>query len=491
MQTAIVNVLPGQAGATINPNLYGHFAEHLGRCIAGGIWVGDDSAIPNDRGIRLDTVDALRRLALPVLRWPGGCFADNYHWRDGIGPREARPTRLNIWWLQGESNALGTHEFMRFCRMIGTEPYFCANVGSGSPEEARSWLEYCNARQDTTLTRERAANGDPEPFNVRYWGVGNESWGCGGSMTPEYYAHQYRQYATYLRQGGGDVMLIACGSHQGIMSWDDRFLESLKGAEGLVDALALHNYSGGGTPEVDFTDNQYHNLLTAVGCMDAHITHAAGVCRAHATPEHPIKVIMDEWGTWYREATTERGLYQANTMQDAIFTALAFQMFQRHAADLVMTNMAQTVNVLQALVLTEGPRLCVTPTYWVYDLFTPHRNGAWVPATVQGSALTLPNGQTVPGCSVSASIVEHTLSLSLVNTNIDDSCTVTITAAGRHFARIKSARLLTAPSVRAHNTPQAPHVVAPGDLPVAMLPETLTVTLPSCAVAMIEVELAS
>ncbi|MHB9133104.1 MAG: alpha-N-arabinofuranosidase [Armatimonadota bacterium] len=485
-QTAIT-VYPTRTGATVHPNIYGHFAEHLGRCIYGGIWVGAESSIPHDGGIRLDTVMALRRLALPVLRWPGGCFADNYHWRDGIGPREERPTRLNMWWLQGESNAFGTHEFMRFCRIIGTEPYLCANVGSGTVEEARSWMEYCNARQDTALTRERAANGDGAPFNVKYWGVGNESWGCGGSMTPEHYADLYRQYATYMRQFGGEVTLIACGSHQGIPDWDERFLCGLKGMENLIDAVALHNYSGWGMPGIEYTDEQYYHLLTAMECMDSHLTRAVQVCRAHSNDRHQIKVIMDEWGTWFREATTERSLLQDSTMMDAVFTGLAFHTFHRHAADLIMTNMAQTVNVLQALMLTEGPKLCLTPTYWVYDLYKPHRDGKTVTTELRGSTHTLTDGKHVPLCSASATVKGNTLAISLVNADLDAPCDVLITLPDTPGATVVSARVLTSPNVRDHNTPDQPDIITPRNLPVTPTPQGLTTTLPPHAVAMIEV----
>jgi alpha-N-arabinofuranosidase len=478
--------IAASAGAVVNPNIYGHFAEHLGRCVYGGIWVGEGSNIPNDGGIRLDTVEALQRVNLPVLRWPGGCFADNYHWRDGIGPRESRPTRLNIWWLQGESNAFGTHEFMRFCRMIGTEPYVCANVGSGTVEEARSWLEYCNASQNTTLTRERAANGDPAPFNVKYWGVGNENWGCGGTMTAAQYALEYRKYATYLRQAGGPITLIACGSHGGNPEWDEQFLATLKGAEGLVDALALHNYSGWGMPAVDFTDDQYLNLLAGVSGMDAHIARAAALCRAASTADHKIKVIMDEWGTWFGDAKMEGGYCQPNTMQDAVFTGLSFQMFHRYAADLVMTNMAQTMNVLQALILTAGPKLCVTPTYWVYEMFQPHRGGAVRPVSVHGVGQTLADGRTVPGCGASVTEKDGALAISLVNTDFA-AVDVTLTLADGTFGAVKRARVLAGDGLRAQNTPDAPDVVQPADLAVTSSPAGLRVTLPPASVAMIEV----
>jgi alpha-N-arabinofuranosidase len=469
----------------VNPNIYGHFAEHLGRCIAGGIWVGEGSSIPNDGGIRLDTVEALAALELPVLRWPGGCFADNYHWRDGIGPRGSRPTQLNLWWLQGEDNAFGTHEFMRFCRMIKTEPYLCVNVGSGTVEEARSWVEYCNARQDTTLTRERAANGDPDPFNVRYWSVGNENWGCGGNMTPEQYGLLYRQFATYMRGTDKTATYVACGFNA---DWNARLLESLKGrGEGMVDLLSLHYYSGWGTSDTSYSDDDYYAVMTNVEGMSRELAVAGALCRAHSTNDHAIKITLDEWGTWFREASTERGLLQQSTMLDAVFAAASFNMFHRHAEDLAMTNMAQTVNVLQALVLTEGPRICRTPTYWIYEMYMPHRGGQTVPVEVRGPSLTLESGQTVPLVSASATVKEGALTLSLVNTDLNEPCTITAAVGA---TRVIGARVLTHDNVRAHNTPDEPDVVTPGTLATTLEDGMLKVTLPGHSVAVVVMEMA-
>jgi alpha-N-arabinofuranosidase len=373
--------------------------------------------------------------------------------------------------------------------MLGAEPYICANVGSGTPEEARSWLEYCNAGQDTALTRERAVNGSADPFGVRYWGVGNENWGCGGSMTPEHYADHYRRFATYLRRAGGSVTLIACGSEPGFQAWDERFLDGLRGRESLVDALAIHHYSGWGIPAVGYSDADYYRLLTAVGSMDDHIAQAARLCRDRSSEDHQIKLIVDEWGTWYREATTARGLLQDSTMLDAVFAGMSFHMFHRHAADLVMTNMAQTVNVLQALLLTEGPKLCLTPTYWVYDLFKAHREGRVAPANVRGPSLTLDDGEVLALCSASATVRENDLTLSLVNADLDVPCTITASPSGTSVSGVKSARLLTSGSVRNHNTPDDPELVAPADLEVTVSGGSVETTLPPFSVAVAELAL--
>jgi alpha-L-arabinofuranosidase len=489
MAQAQITINTQQPGATIAPEIYGHFAEHLGRCIYGGIWVGEDSSIPNDQGIRLDTVAALRKLELPVLRWPGGCFADNYHWQDGIGPRKDRPTRLNIWWQQGEPNTFGTHEFMRFCRLIGTQPYFCANVGSGTVEEARGWVEYCNASQDTTLTRQRAANGDPAPFKVRYWGVGNENWGCGGEMSAEGYANLYRQFATYMRNTGGDVFLIACGSHDNNHpDWDARFLDTLKGSKHLVDAIALHHYTGWGVSATEFTPDEYlGRLLANIAAMETHIKQSVQVARAHSTECHQIRVIMDEWGTWYREATTENGLLQLGTMTDAVFAGMCFHMFHRHAADLVMTNIAQTINVLQALILTEGPRMCCTPTYWLYDMFRLHQGAQHLPVSFQAASAQLSDGRTVPLFSASASQKDGKIALSLVNADTANACDVTVALDTGAIVNTGTARLLSSDRPNAQNTPSEPDHIAPSKLSVTVEKGQLKLTLPPAAVAIVEI----
>lgn len=483
-------------GAAVDPNIYGQFIEHIGRCVYDGIWVGEDSSIPNEGGIRLDTVEALRKLELPVVRWPGGCFADNYHWRDGIGPRSERPKRLNIWWDQSEGNAFGTHEFIRFCKMIGTEPYICANVGTGSPQETRDWVEYCNSSQNTTLTRERAANGDKEPFGVKFWGVGNENWGCGGRMTPESYADQYRRFATFMRQTDKDIKLIACGSNDDLTAWDEKFLNGLGAlggysAVGLVDAIALHNYSGDRQPGLDFNEKGYYALMPAVNHMEEQIVRAIGLCRKISSEKHRVKVIMDEWGTWWSEAQVENGLLQPSTMRDAVFAALSFHMFHRHAEDVVMTNMAQTINILQALILTKGPRMWVTPTYWVYEMLRPHKGGNVVKAEVTRESVTLENGKAVPLLSASVTLRDGSYSLSLANVDANDSCEVTVSAAAQGSLAVESARVLTSGDVHDQNSPEESDKVSPRDLAAASEGNTVKAVLPPHSVAVIKLNLLS
>ncbi len=476
---------------TVSRYLYGHFAEHLGRCIYEGIWVGEDSPIENEGGIRLDTVRALKELELPVLRWPGGCFADNYHWMDGIGPRSERPRRHNLWWNQPETNEFGTDEFAAFCRMIGAEPYICLNVGSGTVEEARSWVEYCNSSQPTDLVRLRRDNGSPEPHNVKFWGIGNENWGCGGNLRPEHYADLYRRFATYVRgTAGADARLIACGSHPGIPEWDERFLAAMNGALHLVDYIALHIYSGGGTSDTEFADEDYYGLIAAIDVMDRNIARAAGLAKACDPQEHRIGLVLDEWGTWYKEATVPTGLCQQNTMRDALFTAAGFHCFHRHADRLFMTNMAQTVNVLQALVLTQGPEMIVTPTYHVYEMFRPHRDGRLVACEVDGPTLSLPGGGERGAISASATRSEDGggLFLSVVNLDLENAITATVRVVGEGEWRVAQVRRLAGQDIRSHNTFEEPEAVRPEAIRVESEAPLETMEFPARSVTTIRLD---
>jgi len=468
-----LTIYADQPRHTVGRYLYSHFAEHLGRCIYNGIWVGEGSAIANDGGIRLDTVEALAKLELPALRWPGGCFADNYHWEDGIGPRAQRRHTHNLHWHQPETNEFGTDEFMRFCKLIKTDPYICCNVGSGHPEQARAWAEYCNSDQDSHYARMRKENGHEAPYNVKFWGIGNENWGCGGMMRPEYYADLYARFAGYVKlTAGWENKMIACGSHPGIPDWDRRFLEALEYSRHLVDYIALHNYSNHmcGVHSTDFTEDQYRRLMVdCIQSLDDHIRRAIGVVQGFSTPHHRIGVILDEWGTWYTDAVVENGLYQQNSMQDALFTATAFHTYHEHAEWLYMTNMAQTVNVLQALVLTKGDQLLTTPTYHVYEMYKPHRDGQYVDCRlVDAPAFAAPSGATRDAISVTATTNESgdTLFVSLVNMDPSTPATLSAAVPGTESWTIQSARRLGAGTLQAHNAFENPTAVVPENLSV-------------------------
>jgi len=453
-------------GRRIDPNLYGQFAEHLGRCVYPGLWVGDSSPIANDHGLRLDVISALKTLELPVVRWPGGCFADNYHWLDGVGDRSQRPRRHNLWWKQPENNAFGTDEFMTFCRLIDTEPYLVVNVGSGSVQEAINWMEYCNSNQDTEFTALRKKHGFNEPYNVRYWGIGNESWGCGGKMRPEVYADLYRRFAAYLRpMGGRDVRLIACGSYPDFPDWDERFLAAMQGALDHVDLLAPHIYSGWMGEEVNFSDQEYYQLFAAIDIMDRHLRRASELVTAFSTADHRIGLALDEWGVWHRQAVVENGLQQQNTLRDALFAAASFHLFHRYAGTLEMANMAQTVNVLQALIHTRGDRIVLTPTFHVFDLLKPHRNGQLLDFDFSPlPMIDFPDQRQRPALSLSATITKDgSIFISLINIDLERSFAVECRMINA-LHKIRSIRLLSAEDPREHNSFDLPHAITPREV---------------------------
>ena len=355
-------------GAVINKNIYGHFSEHLGRCIYGGLFVGENSEIPNVKGMRTDVVEALKNIKLPVLRWPGGCFADEYHWEDGIGPKESRKRMVNTnWGGVVEDNSFGTHEFLELCEQLGCEPYINANVGSGTVREMAEWVEYLNSEGDSTVVKKRWANGRKDPWGVKFWGVGNESWGCGGSMRPEYYADEFRRYNTYCRNYGQNKLYrIACGPSEADLNWTENLM---KIAGNHCDAITMHyytlptgNWSDKGSA-TDFDQEAYYETLRRTWRMDKIIQLNLDVMDKY-DPKHRVGLIVDEWGTWYNvEPGTNPGfLYQQNTMRDAMVAAINLNIFNSHADRVVMANLAQTVNVLQASYTSTTSQATVTGT---------------------------------------------------------------------------------------------------------------------------------
>ena len=377
----------GQSGKKINKNIYGHFSEHLGRCIYGGIYVGENSDIPNVNGMRTDVVQALKKIGVPVLRWPGGCFADEYHWEDGIGPKETRKRMVNTnWGGVVEDNSFGTHEFMELCRQIGCEPYVNANVGSGTVREMAEWVEYMNSTGDSTVVQKRWANGHKEPFNLKYLGVGNENWGCGGNMRPEYYADEYRRYQTFCRNYGDNKLYrIACGPSSGDWNWTDKLMER---AGRYLDAITLHHYTVPHTWDkkgsaTDFDADEYYLTLRNAAYMDTLIRGHLAIMDKY-DHEHRVGLIVDEWGTWFDcEPGTNPGfLYQQNTMRDAMVAALTLDILGSHCDRVVMANIAQMVNVLQAVILTDGAKMICTPTYHVFDLYKAHHDANYLPSAI-------------------------------------------------------------------------------------------------------------
>ncbi len=478
----------------IRPELHGHFAEHLGSCTYGGLWVGKNSPVPNINGHRKLAVEYLRALGIPVLRWPGGCFADDYHWRDGIGPAARRPKRVNLWWGQYvEDNSFGTHEFVELCRLIGAEPYFAANLGSGTPQELREWVEYANFPSGSTLSDERGANGSPEPFRVRYWGVGNENWGCGGRMTPDEYAARYRQFSNYLLARGGiggtRVFLIACGPNRNDTEWTRRFFESARRGQAMVrdwglHGYAMHFYSNSPVEATKHTADTMRQQLASFADLERGIHQQHALLRSY-DPEGRIGLLIDEWGIWDRMNPDEDKrygrLWQQIPMRGALAAAMGLNVFHRQADKLVMGNIAQTVNVLHSMLLTDGPHCVRTPAYYAFELAKPHRGK---------TALRFDSDDRDPtGLSVSVSREGPQIVLTCVNPKPDETLRVECVLAGATAASA-TARLLHHPDLNACNTFDKPDTIVPKDHPVEAARDRLRLDLPPLSVATVTLRLA-
>jgi alpha-N-arabinofuranosidase len=477
--------------ATINRNIYGHFSEHLGRCIYEGIWVGHDSPIPNTRGIRNDVVEALRRIKIPVLRWPGGCFADEYHWMDGIGPREKRPSMVNTHWGGvTENNHFGTHEFLDLCEQLGCDPYICGNVGSGTILEMQQWVEYITFDGISPMADLRRKNGRDKPWKLTYFGVGNENWGCGGNMLPEYYVDQYRRYATYVRNlGGNRVFKIACGPNGSDYRWCEVLMRD---AGRQMSGLALHYYCGSGKNSrsaTQFTEADWFHQLRGALHMEELVTKHSEIMDKY-DPQKRVALIVDEWGAWHEvEPGTNPGfLYQQNTLRDALVAGVTLNIFNQHCDRVKMANIAQTINVLQAMILTQKEKLLLTPTYHVFEMYTPHHDAQGLATECQGPDYTF-GPDRIPGLSVSASRDKAgKLHVTLCNLNPNTPAAVTAELTGAKPKRI-SGRVLTAATIAAHNTFEASDRVQPTVLAECQMTEQgFAATLPAKSVAVLELE---
>ena len=429
-----INIRRDQSAGTISRYIYGNFSEHLGHCIYGGIFVGKDSDIPNVNGIRTDVVEAMKAIHMPVLRWPGGCFADEYHWRDGIGPQEQRRNMVNTnWGGVTEDNSFGTHEFMELCSQVGCEPYITGNVGSGTAQEMSEWVEYLNSDGDSTVVRERRANGRQDSWGVKYWGVGNESWGCGGIMRPEYYADVYRRYQNFCRRYGDNKLYkIACGPNGADTNWTDVVM---KNAAFCMDGLSLHFYTVPGSWEhkntaTEFTKDDYIETLAIASRMDQLVTEHAAIMDKY-DPDKRVGLIVDEWGTWFEvEPGTNPGfLYQQNTMRDAMVAAVTLDIFNKHCDRVYMANIAQTVNVLQAIILTEDGKMVLTPTYYVFDLYQHHMDAKELACDIEAATLGTEKFQ-VAGVTASASEKNGFVTVTLSNLDPDNGDEVVIRLPG-------------------------------------------------------------
>jgi alpha-N-arabinofuranosidase len=483
-----------QPGAVINPNLYGQFSEHLGHCIYGGIWVGPDSPIPNTRGIRNDVIAALRGLHVPVLRWPGGCFADEYHWRDGIGPRDKRPTKVNTsWGGVVEDNSFGTHEFLDLCGLIGAEPYICGNVGSGTVQEMADWIEYMTSDANSPMANLRRANGREKPWKIRYFGVGNESWGCGGNMRPEFYADNFKRYGTFVKDfSGNHVYQIASGSNASDTNWTEVLMGE---AARRMNGLSLHYYTlphnnwkekGSAT---GFTEADWFATMKGTLRMDEIIAHHAAIMDKF-DPDRKVGLVVDEWGVWtdVEPGTNPAFLYQQNSLRDALVAALNLHIFQRHTDRVVMANIAQMVNVLQSMILTDNEKMLLTPTYHVFEMLNVHQG-----ATVLPLELTTPDyvfgPDKIPAVSASASRDSSGhVHISLVNVDPHHDAHLICHLVGLATKSV-SGRVLTAAAINTCNTFAAPHAVEPAAFTGAQFAAgNLSVDLPAKSVVILQLD---
>ncbi|WP_408011399.1 alpha-N-arabinofuranosidase [Pseudalkalibacillus sp. A8] len=480
---------------TINRNIYGHFAEHLGRCVYEGIWVGEDSSIPNTMGIRNDVLNALKKLDIPVLRWPGGCFADEYHWKDGVGPREYRKHMVNKHWGGViENNHFGTHEFMLLCELLGSEPYICGNVGSGTVQEMSEWVEYITFDGESPMADWRKENGREEPWKLKYFGVGNESWGCGGNMRPEYYADLYRRYQTYVRNyGDNKIYKIAGGANVDDFNWTDMLMRE---AAQRMDGLSLHYYTipgdfwKGKGSATDFTEDEWTITMQKALHMDELVTQHGTIMDRYDANKR-VGLIVDEWGTWFDiEPDTNPGfLYQQNTIRDALVAGVTLNIFNDHCDRVQMANIAQTVNVLQAMVLTEQDKMIVTPTYHVFEMYKVHQGAEKLSLNFNVDSIKL-GDQEIPQVTASASKDKNgKVNISLCNLDNKKASTIQLDIRGDIKLANVSGRILTSSSMNARNTFEQPEKVKPVPFENYRVAErTLEVQLPAMSVAVLSID---
>jgi len=489
---ATVTIRADQPGPQINRNIYGQFAEHLGHCIYGGIWVGEDSKIPNVRGIRSDVVAALRQLQVPVIRWPGGCFADEYHWKDGIGPRKDRPRMINTHWGGVvENNHFGTHEFMDFCEQVGCEPYITGNLGSGTVQEMMEWVEYMTSDADSPMANLRRQNGRAEPWKVKYFAIGNEAWGCGGEMRPEFYADNFRRYNTFLKNYPGNKLYrVACGPNSDDYDWTGKVM-AIAGSR--MNGLSLHFYSLAGDwvhkgSATEFGENDWMAMLVQASRMEELVARHSAIMDK-SDPSKKVGLMVDEWGTWYdpTPGTNPGFLVQQNTMRDAVVAGLTLNIFHRHADRVQMSNIAQMVNVLQTMIMTDGPRMVLTPTYHVFEMFKVHQDATSLPVEAAGPEYAQGSSR-IPQVSASASRDKKGLiHLSLVNTDPNRPIRVDCKVSGSNL-QLVTGTVLIAPTMQGRNTFESPDAVKPEkftDFDVRA--DTISVNLPSKCVAVLEI----
>lgn len=517
-----IEVLTGETIGTIAPEIYGHFVEHLGGVVYDGIWVGEKSKIANVGGLRKSLIDALKKTKPGLIRWPGGCFADSYDWRDGVGPRARRARHTNFWrdapeWPKGapdgpwkyETNQFGTVDFLRFCKLAGGQPYIAANLRSRTAEDFYEWVEYCNSPAGTTTPADmRGEDGERDPFNVRFWGVGNESWGCGGNFTPEEYAAEYRRFTAWVPKFDVKLAFVGSGPNGGDLDWTRRFFTKLneRRALGAMWGWALHHYSwnvtGGRTNDwfqgkgdaVKYPDDEWYELLNEADRMENLITNHWNVM-GEIDRTHRVKLVVDEWGSWYKpgsEVNNTHLLGQQSTIRDAVLAGMTLDTFHRHCEKVAAANVAQLVNCLQSLFIAHEDKFALTPTYHVFDMYAAHQNGKAVRTVFSTPQLSYTrNGQpaTMRGLNGSASLKEKQLVLTVTNTDLKGPRETEISVRGAAIKTV-SATSLVAGDIHAHNTFADPRRIEPKEVRVNLTGSQLVYSFPPASVTRLVAELA-
>ncbi len=490
VQGTVVDIdATGADSVIIDRNIYGHFSEHLGHCIYGGLWVGKDSKIPNVDGVRKDVIDALKKIQIPNLRWPGGCFADEYHWKNGIGPKENRAKMVNTHWGGVvEDNSFGTNEFLNMCEEIGTEPYICGNVGSGSVQEMSEWVEYMTFDGESPMANLRKKYGREKPWNVKFFAVGNESWGCGGNMTPAYYSDLYRRYQTFARNYGNNHLLkVAGGPNVDDYNWTETVMRNVPIWQ--MWGLSLHYYvhPGGWDNKgsaTQFSEQQYVETMQRAYHMDELITKHDSIMSKY-DPEKKVALVVDEWGAWYDvEPGTNPGfLFQQNTMRDALIAAVTLNIFHKHADRVRMANIAQIINVLQSIIFTDGDKMMLTPTYHIFDMYKVHQDALLLPSTTHCDEIV--NGSfKADQISASASKDKNgVIHVSLANLDLTKAVDVKVNLKGVTANEIADALIVNSDAINTFNTFDEPDKISLNGFDGAKIENgVITVSMPAMSV---------
>jgi alpha-N-arabinofuranosidase len=490
-----ISLKPDSGKVIISKHIYGHFSEHLGRCIYGGFYVGEsNSKIPNTRGIRNDVVDALKKLKIPNLRWPGGCFADTYHWKDGIGPKDKRPTIVNTWWGGvTEDNSFGTHDFLDMCELLGAEPYLSANVGSGTVQEVSEWVQYTTFDGVSPMSNLRKQNGREKPWKVKFWGIGNEAWGCGGNMKPEFYANIYRQFATFMTSwdNNNKIFRIASGANSSDFNWTEVLMRDIP--HNMLEGVGVHHYSvidwGKKGSATEFDEQQYFTTMKRALMMEELVTKHGAIMDKY-DPKKRVGMMVDEWGGWYdvQPGTNPGFLYQQNTMRDAMIAGATLNIFNNHADRVRMANLAQTINVLQAVILTNEEKMLVTPTYHVMEMYNVHQDATLIPISLKSNDYVLGNDK-LPAVSASASKDKNgVVHISLVNIDGKNPQDVSINI-GSIKTNAVTGRILASAKLQDYNSFDSPEKIKPAVFNGAKISSgTLSAKLPPFSVVVLELK---